>query len=271
MFIHFAFGELARQGQIEEQTDKVLELILKEKRLKGCKCTEFIPVFPDPNSKPIPLKPFRKVEGRNDLVVASIDTDNPPSSNLVKYLPVDVPMISFIKIAFNQLKNSKHSEEYGKFGIVLTKNFLKSKGIRPVQYYTEESLFSDPLILRWDNDVKQNKLSADETQMLQREITSYRKPASLFPSFMYSVTHIINFNRAEGTTTDFFTYDRYPVGYDFRNETEYRIIFDDEKYFRFNEDDVYMIITPDLKAKDRVESFLKHNWSNQPKVEIFPS
>jgi hypothetical protein len=271
MFIHFAFGTLGKQDKTEEQTDKVIELILKEKRLKASKCTEFIPVFPDPNSKPIPLKPFRKVEGRNDLVVASIGTDNPPSNNPVHYLPEDVPMISFIKTAFNQLKHSKHSEEYGKYGIVFTKGFLNSNGIRPVRYYTEESLFSDPLILRWENDVKQNKLSANETQMLKREITSYGKPATLFNSFMYSVSHIIHFNRAEGTTTGFFTYDRYPAGYDFRNESEYRIIFDDIQYLCFNESDLFMVITPDLEGKERVKLFLKQNWSKQPKIEVFPS
>ena len=273
MFIHFAFGGLARQGKIEEQTNSVIELILKMKRLIVSKCTEFIPIFPDPNSKSIPLKPFRKVEGRNNLAVASIDTDNRPSENLIRYLPEDVPMISFIKMSFKQLKKSRHAGQYGKFGIVLTNDFLVGKGIRDVYYYTEESLYRDQLILRLNTKVAQSGFSAEKTfeipKEMQKEIASYRKPASLFPSFKYSVSHIIKFDSKKGVTTDFFTYNRYPEGYDFRNEQEYRIVFDDVGYLCFDEDDVLMIITPDSKAKDRVESFLKQNWSKQPKVEIF--
>lgn len=42
-------------------------------------------------------------------------------------------------------------------------------------------------------------------------------------------------------------------------------------YLYFGEDDLFMIITPDLKSKGEVESFLKRNWSEQPKVEVYPS
>lgn len=151
MFIHFAFGNLGRLGKIEEQTNAATEYILREKRLKVSKCKEFIPVFPDPNSKPIPLKPFKKVEGRNDLVVAAIDGDHLTDTESIRYLPEDVSTICFIKIAFNQLKNSTHAREYGKLGIVLTNDFLKGKSIKRVQYYAEESLHTDPLILKWNH------------------------------------------------------------------------------------------------------------------------
>ena len=97
MFIPFAFGSLGK-GNIEEQTQNVIELVLKEKRLKPSECPEFIPIFPNRNSKTIQLKPFKKIEGRNNLAVASIDTNNRPIENLIHYLPEDVPMISFIHI-----------------------------------------------------------------------------------------------------------------------------------------------------------------------------
>lgn len=273
MFIHFAFGELTKQDKIEEQTDSIIELILKKKRLKASKCKEFIPIFPNPNSKPLPLKQFRGVEGRRDLAVANVDKDNRSNRNLVNYLPEDVPMISFIKISYNSLRKSRHAEQYGKLGIVLTNDFLVNNGIRRVHYYTEESLYRDQLILKLNTEIINSRFSGGKTfempEEIKREITSFRKPASLFPSFKYSVTHIINF-ASEGVTTDIFTYNRYPEGYDFRSENEYRIIFDAIEYLYFHEDDVYMVITPDFNTKERIKTFLSQNWKRQPLVEEFP-
>ncbi|MBI4245500.1 MAG: hypothetical protein HY606_15535 [Planctomycetes bacterium] len=274
MFIHFAFGELAIQGKIGEQTNRIIELILKEKRLKVSKCKEFIPIFPEPNSKPIPLKPFKVIEGRNDLVVASTDKDNRPSNNIIHYLPEEVAMISFIKISLSSLKNSKHAEQYGKFGIVLGNDFLVNKGIRAVKYYTEKSLFRDQLIIRFNTQLIKSRIAGEKTfeipKEIQREITNFRKPASLFYSFKYSVSHIINFN-SKGTTTGVFTYDRYPEGYDFTRENEHRIIFEDEEYLYFNEGDLFMVITPDSEAKSKIEAFLNESWKQKPLVKVYPT
>lgn len=271
MFIHFAFGKLGKSGRVEEQTDAVIEHILRDKRLKVYKCKEFIPIFPNRNSKPIPLKPFRRVEGRIDLVVAAIDGDRLTDIDSIRYLPEDVPMICFIKIAVNQLKYSTHAKEYGKLGIVLTNDFLKAQGIRCVHYYTEESLYTDPLILKWNHDWAKGNLSDVEARQLQKEITAYRKPAKLFPSFRQSVTHIIQFGYGE-PQTDYFTYNRYAEGYDFAKENEYRIILDEGiDYLYFEEGDMYMIITPDLEAKKAIETFLNQNWREKPKVEVYPT
>jgi len=46
MFIHFAFGSLAREGKLEEQIEATVGYILKEKRLKTSKCKEFYSYFP---------------------------------------------------------------------------------------------------------------------------------------------------------------------------------------------------------------------------------
>jgi len=54
MFIHFAFGTLGKRGKIEEQTEAIIQYILKEKRLKASKCKEFIPAFPMLGAKRIP-------------------------------------------------------------------------------------------------------------------------------------------------------------------------------------------------------------------------
>ncbi len=271
MFIHFAFGSLGKQGNIEEQTHRVIECILREKRLKVSKCKEFIPIFPDQSSKPIPLKPFRKVEGRTDLVVAAIDGDRLTDTGSIGYLPEDVPMICFIKIAFSQLKKSKHPQEYGKFGIVLTTDFLMAMGIRQVRYYTEESLWRDPLILKWNQNWAKGKLSNVEAKQLQREITAYRKPAKLFPSFAKSITHIVQFGSGH-PQTDYFTYNRYTEGYEFTKENEYRIVFDESvECLYFDESDAYMIIVPSSQTKNEIETYLNRTWNKRPQVMVFPS
>ncbi len=227
MFIHFAFGKLGNEGKIEEQTKAVIDCILKEKRLKANRCVEFIPIFPNPNSKPIPPKQFHAVEGRTDLVVAGIDGGRLTDRGSIGYLPEDVPMICFINIAFSQLKHSMLYKEYGKSGIVLTNDFLKARGIKRVHYYTEEFLYTDSLILKWNH--AKGKLSAAEAKKLRTEITAYRKPARLFPNFPKSVTHIIHFGSGE-PQTETFTYNRYVVGYDFTKENEHRIVFESEDY-----------------------------------------
>lgn len=150
MFIHFAFGKLGKQGEVEEQTKAVVEYILRKKRFKVSKCKEFLPSFPEPCAKRIPREMFEVTE--DGLAATFYPKEDPnwfnklPDDKTIHYLPLDVPMICFIKISFNQLKNSSHSNEYGGFGIVLTDGFLKANGTRPVLYYTEESLWNDPLI-----------------------------------------------------------------------------------------------------------------------------
>lgn len=76
MFIHFAFGSLAKQGRIEEQTSAVINCILKEKRLKVSKCKEFIPAFPQLGAKRIPRNMFRVT---NSGLAATFDIRNDPN------------------------------------------------------------------------------------------------------------------------------------------------------------------------------------------------
>lgn len=274
MYIHFSFGALGKQGKTEEQTKQVIELILQEKRLLVSKCKEFIPVFPKKGAKRIPPEMF-KVTGDGEASATFYPKEDPdwlselPDDTRVHYLPMDVPMICFIKTSFNQLKSSPHSAEYGKFGLALIDGFLKRKGIKPVSYYTESSLWSDELIIRWNSD--HNKMSSKDKTDLEREILSYRKPATLFPTFKESVTMKLT-RASQGTTLQYLTYDRYPDNYDFTKEKEHRIIFDEGvDYLSFGEDDLFMVIVPDLKFKGEVETFLKRNWSKQPKVEVYPS
>ncbi len=273
MFIHFAFGSLGKQGETEEQTEQVIEHILKEKRILVSKCKEFIPRFPIKGAKRIPREMF---EVKDDGIAATFyPKEDPnwlgklPDDTKIHYLPMDVPMICFIKISFNQLRASTHSREYGKFGIALAEKFLKVKGIQPVHYYTEDSLWNDSIIKRWNYN--QNKLTATEKKDLEKEILTYRKPASLFPSFKESVMTKLT-RTSKGMKVEYLTYDRYQEGYNFKNENEYRIAFNESvDYLYFDEGDLFMIITPNLKAKNKIEAHLREEWTQQPQVKLFPS
>jgi len=237
------------------------------------KCKEFIPAFPIKGAKRIPWEMCNVTE--NGLSATFYPKEDPdwlnklPDDTTIHYLPFDVPMICFIKISFSRLRASNHSREYGKFGIVPTDKFVKSKGIRPVKYYTEDSLWNDPLIKKWNYGLK--VLSAREKGDLEKEIVMYRKPATLFTSFKESVIAKLSRTSAE-VNVEYLKYDRYQEGYDFTEENEYRIAFDSGvDYMNFDESDLYMVITPDSEAKNKVESFFKRKWAKQPRVELYPS
>ncbi|MHA1971405.1 MAG: abortive infection system antitoxin AbiGi family protein [Candidatus Hodarchaeales archaeon] len=273
MIIHFAFGSIGKQGKVEQQTKQVIEFILQEKRLLVNKCKEFIPVFPKQDTKLIPSEMF-EVTGDGEIS-ATLDIKDPgwlnklSNDTTIHYLPVDVPMICFTKVSFNKLKSSTFSAEYGKFGLAFFDGFLKSRRIKPVFYYTESSIWNDKLIRRWNYEG--DRMSGKDRSDLQREIVSYRKPATLFPSFKESVTLQITAT-SDGTKLEYLTYDRYPDGYVFTKEKEYRIVFDKgTDYLYFDEGDLFMVIAPDMDSKENVESFFEQNWAKHPKVEVFPS
>lgn len=267
MFIHFAFGTLGKKEKVKEQTYNVIEHILKRKRLKVSKCKEFIPAFNSPHYKGIS---WDSLMISKQSLVSHSDTMKLTSVEPITYLPMDVSMICFIKISLKKLKNSSHSKQYGKFGIVLTDNLLKSKGIKPVVYYTEKSLWKDQIIKKWNKNKGRN-LPPEEKKKVEKEILHFRKPAVLFPSFLKSIIGIINSN-SDGINLELWTYNRYEEGYNFRDENEYRIVFEKgEDYLYFEEKHIYMIITPDESSKINVEKYLSYAWNRQPQVIVFPS
>ncbi len=277
MFIHFAFGQLGKQGRTTEQTEKVIDTILSEKRLLACRCTEFLPSFPSKGGKRVPIKPAKGVTRESNIVtIAEIDSKQAQYGDRITYLPSEIPMICFIRTSFSQLKASPHCKEYGKFGLVLSNHFLESRHIKSVSYYTEESLWSDREIIDWNN--ASNQIDQIRQESMQRHILAYRKPAAYFQNFARLTT--IKINKTVDQTgsgsyeyaVDSYKYDRYEIGYDFRNEHEHRIVFQkDGEYLHFNEEDVYMIIVPDLEAKSQVITYLKGKWKQVPSVEVFPN
>ncbi len=229
MFIHFAFSQLGKQVRIIEQTGKVISTILTEMRLVARNCTEFLPAFPI-SGKPIPLRlPARIVKDEEGCPTVWFRTedqgkDKKPNIDEIKFLPNNVPMICFINISLSDFRASPHSKEYGKFGLVLNTEFLNSSGLRPVSYYSEESLWHDPDVIAWNNAVWANEKNQ---KTMQDEILAYRKPAKYFQAFAHLTTIMIA-KRTDEITASHYKYDRYPIGYDFREEHEYRIVFQAE-------------------------------------------
>lgn len=137
MFIHFAFGQLGKQGKIKEQTEEVISKILNEKRLVARNCTEFLPAFPV-RGKPLPLRLPAKItkdyEGRPTVWFkkGAVVKDRRPNDSEITFLPNAVAMICFINISFDSLRISPHPKEYGKFGLVINTTFLKANGLRTV-------------------------------------------------------------------------------------------------------------------------------------------
>lgn len=277
---------MGKQLRSDEQTEKVIDLILKDKRLKVSKCDEFLPSLPNPSVKSIPLGIGKPITSGN-IVSWNINQNDPklkdrlPDDKTIYYSRVEVQMICFINIAFHELKTSPHQKEYGKFGLVFDSNFLKRQGIKEVQYYSEDSLWTDPLIVRWNkyqwnnaiqsmNGNKANLIPDSEIKTLQEEILTYRKPASLFPSFRKSIQLKLTYEGNCFTSAETFTYNRYGENYDFKKEREYRIAFDaGTEYMPFNESDLFMVIVPDNKSKYVIEAFTK-TWSVQPHIELYP-
>lgn len=264
MYIHFTFGHLGKSGKLDEQFSEFTKKILTTKHLKVSVCQEFIPI---PNESSKNAINFDIIRGSLEQNAFSLSSKHLTSPSLVSYLPVDVPMICFIKCPLKKLKNHPHQNEYGKLGIVFTKKFYKKNNLKPVIYYSEENIKNDPLIKKYI----QNGLDEQERQKLSKEITTYRKPKVLNENFPKSAVARITMTE-NGNSLSIYTYDRYPVGYDFTTETEHRIAFDPgTEFLPFNENDVFMIIVPNTEIEKELNDFFKKNWSLIPCIEVYPA
>jgi hypothetical protein len=271
VFVHFAFGALRHERTSDEQSHNVIEHILRPRRLKASPCWEFIPAFNphfgNPAARAIRWDSWK----RTDYGAAA----SPPDLKLVPMAPitychVNVNMISFISISFRKLKSSSHPHEYGGFGLVFADRFLKSRGIKRVRYYTEDSVWQDPLVREW-NDGHGGSLSDARRRELEKEIVRYRKPATLFPAFRASNGIKLSASPNGTTLIEHYTYDRYEEGYEFRKENEYRIVLDNgTEYLDFCETDLAKVITPDERARVETLHYLQSMWEKVPPVVVFP-
>jgi len=279
MFVHFAFSSL--KSDPDKQLMAVISSILEARRLKYSVNPEFIPVFqthihPRFKGQEVAHIPLESFKPSKDGAVADInDFRSIKPANDLHFLPYEMHMLCFIRIPFTQLRKSPHPTEYGRFGLVLSDQFLRKKGIAAVRYYEETSLFADPLVVGWNLKFgyKPNLSPSEikEKDEMKGQILAFRKPATLFESFRESRA-LAMARTPEGQTSLRIVdaYDRYPIGYDFREEKEWRIISQAEDFLSFAENDLFMIVVPDERCASELEQYFKDNWKVTPEIRIFP-
>jgi len=271
LLIHFAFGKYRDNPEI--QLKKVLNDILKKKCLLFGKNPEFIPrLLPQYHPKfngakiyQIPIEIMNK--GPNYIDINATKQSN-LSKNHFNYIREDVKMICFIDISVNNIVNSIHIKQYGRFGIVFRNTFLYKKGIKKVHYFKESELFCDDKVLKWNFQYAyRSNLNSQELidkRELEIEILAYRKPAKMFSSFIN--LRRLNLKAMEVENV----YDRYCIGYNFKKEREWRIVSSEDTYLDFSESDLSLIFVPNNKIQRKLIQYFKTNWSIIPKVEICP-
>lgn len=268
MYIHFAFSSLKKNP--EKQICNLIDLILEKRHLRFGKNPEFIPVinaeFMNSNVKSVHVENFQKGEDFVQLDVSS-KIDNPLF--LFKYIRVEIKIICFINTSFDELKSLTQLKQYGKVGLIFDEKFLIDNSLKEVYYYTEGSLIYDPLILEWNfKYARRSNLSAyqiDEKRRLELEILTYRKPSRLFKSLFDSRIIVIG-GPNEGIME---SYGRYPLGYDFTKEKEWRILSKTQNdYLFFEEKALKGIIVPNIECKKRIEDYFKSNWITKPEIFI---
>lgn len=297
MYLHFAFGALGKAGELNKQADEFINEILSQKKLRFSLCEEFIPAFQPPYQKELEgwkidhtlsLKLNEHKIGTNDHYRIQKDIN---SREKILFLPEKVNMLCFIDIALKQLKNSPHTREYGQLAVGFNNNFKRRIQARHVTYYTESSLFQDPAVCEYNKIcqkeafLKQQKRTTPELikrkQELTQEIVAFRKPKKLFPSFENSKIFQASRDPSGEATSETYTYDRYPTGYDFSQEKEVRSIAIPEAPYAIKHGDYYFVdffpnevvtvLVPSVAIREKIIEFFKSsNWDVIPNIEICP-
>lgn len=262
--IHFGFGHYHRSSQHQEQVEAFLDYILIPKKLRASVCPEFMPIinkkgamWGNPNSAEV-------VDGNG------IKFNKWVSSPPVGLLPADVPMVSFVDLPINKLRNWVPSEHYGKLGVAFTNQFRSRYKIKKVYYYNYPELENDPMVIQLNRAI--SKGDEMERERLSKEVVRFRKPAFLWPE-INNLFAVIKMNTMPGGGMSFekLTYSRYQEGYDFRSEQEARLITpEDSMDVPFLESDILAIIVPNSSTKELIEAKLRKSWANIPKVLEYP-
>ncbi len=116
-----------------------------------------------------------------------------------------VPMVSFCDIPLSKI--SKHAEEYGKYGIGMTKTWGESNKINPIIYLKRGSLLSSALQASIKSSIETiNKLSDSKSEISEEDLISSR------------ITSFIKNYDADNKS------GRYHKGYKFYDEKEWRFV-----------------------------------------------
>ena len=232
MFIHFAFS--SNRDNPDIQITNVIDYILRERRLKFGLNPEFIPrISPEHHPRfsgatklvKVPLRRFRGIKGGVEL---DVYTEEKKADYLFRYMKEMIRIISFIEVSSAELATTPHSDFYGTLGLIFNPDFLIRSGLTQVNYYDEESLLSDEFVLEWNRYAYCSNLSKadkDKKRELEIKILAYRKPATLFESFSESGSLVLSRDKVEFLEA----YERYPIGYNFAAEQEWRINDVDKK------------------------------------------
>lgn len=245
--IHFAFGSLHREHQLDEQLENFIRHILEPMKFKAFACPEFIPTLPP-----------------EDALVfnANIDPNKPSAltyeTSQIQRMPImlweDVWMTSFVKIPLIKIGSWVPADHYGKLGIAMTDKFRTRIGARPVGYYQYEKLHNDPLTLTHIQAAVEHR---HEDPLVRAQLLHFRKPERMTPAFRIACkqgrlerTH--GGDRAASTT-----YDRYPIGWKFSDEQEWRVIADEfAPDIGFSCDEVLCLIAHNTRQAEALRDYM---------------
>ncbi len=261
MFTHFTFGNLKHDPALQIQ--KFIDLILLPQKLKFCSCVEFL-IANNSSGFKVPLERATKVNNEISVPIKLDDLIYSPKS--IAFLPQNIFMICFIKSSENKLRKNVHLKEYGNLGIALTDDFIKKNYAEEVQYYKHFKIVNEPIVIEWQKLASKTDRTTAEGERIQhlvRKITAFRKPEKMFKEFQEKIVLMTNDNLEIKSI-----YDRYPLGYDFRNEFEWRIISDTEKYLSFKTENIVKIFTANEPQKVAIQNALSKKWEKIPPIEV---
>lgn len=260
--LHFAYGSLARKGQIDEQVLETCKTILEPRCLKAFSCPEFLPIVNNPGSL------WGLPASAQSIGSAGVGISKFVKSPSIGLIPTEVNMICFANFPFKKMAAWQCVEHYGQLAIAFTDQFRNRIGAKCVVYYDLLGLPNDPKVIAY----KKSLDAGMPDQMLERELVAYRKPVQLWSEFRVYYPVISVVCDPNGAQVKLLPYDRYAEGYEFWREQEARVVLaEDVEYLGFEPKDVLSIFVPTRQAKQTVENCLTTTWDWQPPVVLFPN
>lgn len=261
--IHFAFGGLHREGKHQEQLNRFIECIVMPKEIRSFACPEFMPILTLPGgqvadmSSAVPLS-----EGGTGITFERYTANQP-----VTLICMDYYMASFVDIPLKKLSRWPPADHYGRLGLAFTDAFRRKAGVKSVGYYPFEALDKDPRVIELNREIWSGRFE-QRMDYWHKEFLPYRKPAFLWESFQSKFYSLKVTATEGGATIEKQTYSRYPVGYNFQDEREARVVTNESSAIPFEESDVLCFLVPSEPIKVMLEECLSTSWRKPPPVQV---